>query len=423
MSQDSGKIESVAAREVLDSRGNPTVEAEVVLEGGARACGIAPSGASTGSGEAVELRDGDPKRFGGKGVTKAVQNASGAIAGALVGTPAGDQVQVDRAMIELDGTPDKSRLGANAILAVSIACARAAAAHAGKEPYETLAAEPDGPMPIPLMNLINGGAHASNALDFQEFMVVPHGFARFSDALRAGAEIYRCLGDLLSANGLGTTVGDEGGYAPALESAEDALRLLEESIGRAGYRPGEEVGLALDCAATELFSGGGYRMGGRRCSSEEMVGLLCSLAERFPHLVSIEDGLAEDDWEGWSLLTAKLGSSALLVGDDLFVTSADLLRRGIREKAANAILVKPNQAGTLTETAEVVALAKSAGFASVMSHRSGETEDTTIADLAVAWGTGKIKAGAPCRTDRTAKYNRLLRIEAETGRPLAALKG
>lgn len=417
------RIEAVKAREVLDSRGNPTVEAEVHAEGGAVGSGITPSGASVGALEALELRDGDAARFHGKGVLRAVANVTEILGRELRGMDVGDQGAVDRRMIELDGTPNKSRLGANAILAVSIACARCASACRGIPLYRHLSPDGPGPMPVPFMNVINGGAHASNRLDIQEFFVVPHGFTRFSDALRAGVETFHTLRKALLDKGLGTTVGDEGGFAPDLGDTDEAMGLLEEAIAGAGYRIGEQISLALDCAATELRGDeGGYvfQHSGERLTSERMADFLCDLADRHPALVSIEDGMAEDDWGGWRLLTARLGSRMDLVGDDVFVTDARLLGKGIETKAANAILVKPNQVGTLTETVEIVGIAREAGFATMISHRSGETEDTLVADLSVAVGAGKLKCGAPCRTDRNAKYNRLLRIEEELGDPVLA---
>ncbi len=414
------RIRRVWAREVLDSRGTPTIEAEVETESLVIGAGIAPSGASTGTLEALELRDGDAGRFLGRGVLRAVNGVNGPLNKGLAGIDIADQDSIDRRMIEIDGTEDKSSIGANAILAVSIACARCSATTQGKELYETLH-DSDASMPVPFMNVVNGGVHASNGLDIQEFMIVPHGFSAFTDALRAGVETYWHLGNMLAEKGLGTTVGDEGGFAPDLGGPLDVLLLLEKAIGRAGYSVGREISLALDCAATEFHSNGLYRLrhAGRDLSSEEMVGYLVDLADQCPYLVSIEDGLSENDFDGWKLLTARLGSRLDLVGDDLFVTNRKLLQRGVDQKAGNAILVKPNQVGTLTETADVVRLARSSGFSAMMSHRSGETEDTTIADLAVGLGTGKIKAGAPCRTDRTAKYNRLLRIGERLGKPLA----
>ena len=415
------RIEGIRARWVLDSRGNPTVEAEVILDNGIHASGIAPSGASTGTHEAVELRDNDPGRFLGKGVDNAVRNAEQMLAAALRGRDPGDQEALDRRMIEADGTGNKSNAGANAMLALSIACARAAAFDRKQPLYGSLGGDREWTMPVPFMNVINGGRHAPNTLAIQEFMIVPHGFGMYAEALRAGAEVYQHLGRLLKERGMNTAVGDEGGFAPDLGHTAEALSVLAEAIGRAGYEPGEQVALALDCAATEFHFDEGYILGeeGRTLSPAEMAGWLADLCAGHPHLASIEDGMAEDDWDGWKLLTKRIGKDRLLVGDDIFVTNRKLLDRGIAEKAANAILIKPNQIGTLSETADVVVRARECGFATVMSHRSGETEDPVVADLAVAYGVGKIKAGAPCRSDRTAKYNRLLRIAEETGAPLA----
>ena len=407
----SSRIAGVHARQVFDSRGNPTVETDVRLESGAVGRAAVPSGASTGRFEAVELRDGG-EAFGGKGVTKAVANVSGEIAAALRGLDAGDQGAVDRTLIELDGTTNKSRLGANAILGCSLAAAKAAAADAGVSLFRWLGGEDARILPVPLMNVVNGGAHAQNSLDLQEFMVVPGGAERFADGLRIGVEIFHALKGLLHERGLGTAVGDEGGFAPDLGSSEEAIEAVLEAADRAGHA--ERVAIALDPAATELWTGGAYEFESRTLDPEQMVAYWEELSARFP-IVSIEDGLAEDEWDSWSALTERLGERVQLVGDDLFVTNVERLRRGIDAGAANAILVKVNQIGTLTETLEAVELARSNGYGVVMSHRSGETEDTTIADLAVATGCGQIKTGAPSRSDRVAKYNQLLRIEEELG--------
>jgi enolase len=407
----SSRIAGVHARQVFDSRGNPTVETDVRLESGAVGRAAVPSGASTGRFEAVELRDGG-EAFGGKGVTKAVANVNGEIAAALTGLDAGDQGAVDRTLIELDGTTNKSRLGANAILGCSLAAAKAAAADAGVSLFRWLGGEDARILPVPLMNVVNGGAHAQNSLDLQEFMVVPGGAERFADGLRIGVEIFHALKGLLHERGLGTAVGDEGGFAPDLGSSEEAIEAVLEAADRAGHA--ERVAIALDPAATELWTGGAYEFESRTLDPEQMVAYWEELSARFP-IVSIEDGLAEDEWDSWRALTERLGERVQLVGDDLFVTNVERLRRGIDAGAANAILVKVNQIGTLTETLEAVELARSNGYGVVMSHRSGETEDTTIADLAVATGCGQIKTGAPSRSDRVAKYNQLLRIEEELG--------
>ncbi len=408
-------IVSVAGREILDSRGNPTVEADVVLACGARGRAAVPSGASTGSLEAVELRDGGT-RYGGKGVRDAVASVDGEIAAAVRGLDAGDQQLVDRTLIELDGTPGKSRLGANAVLGVSLATAVADAVSHGIPLYRRIGGDKATTLPVPLMNLLNGGAHADNNLDLQEFMVVPVGAASFSEALQWGAEIYHTLRGGLFVAGLSTAVGDEGGFAPDVASNETALGLLLDAVEAAGLRPGTDVALALDVAATEFATDGGYRLAGegRSLDRSQMVDYLVHLADNYP-LCSIEDGMAEDDWEGWRMLTEAVGDRLALVGDDLFVTRVDLLERGIRSGVANSILVKVNQVGTLSETLDTIEAARSAGYGAVVSHRSGETEDTVIADLAVGTGTGQIKAGATARSDRTAKYNRLLRIEEELG--------
>ncbi len=407
-------IDSIVAREVLDSRGTPTVEAEVLLEGGATGRAIVPSGASTGAHEAHELRDGDAKRYFGKGVLQAVSNVEEKIAPALLGLSALDQGTIDAAMRELDGSDNKSALGANAVLAVSMAVARAAANGVGLPLYRYLGGPMATLLPVPLMNVINGGAHASNNLDFQEFMLVPHGASSFREALRMGAEVFHTLKGLLSAQGLSTAVGDEGGFAPDLAGNDAAGALLIQAIEKAGYRPGDQISLALDVASSEFYKGGRYAFGGGSYTSAEMVDQLAQLVSRYP-IISIEDGLAEDDWEGWGLLTERLGKTVQLVGDDLFVTNSSRLQRGIDQGIANSILIKVNQIGTLTETLQAIDLAGRAGYTSVISHRSGETEDTTIADLAVATRAGQIKTGSLSRSDRVAKYNQLLRIEDELG--------
>ncbi len=405
-------IDTVVAREVLDSRGTPTVEAEVLLEGGASGRAMVPSGASTGAHEAHELRDGG-SRYGGKGVLQAVSNVEDKIAPALCGLSALDQGAVDAAMLELDGSDNKSALGANAILAVSLATARAAANGIGLPLYRYLGGPMATLLPVPLMNVINGGAHAANSLDFQEFMVVPHGAPSFREALRMGTEVFHTLKGLLQERGMSTAVGDEGGFAPDLGN-DAAGDLLVQAIEKAGYRPGDQISLALDVASTEFFKDGRYAFDGGSYSSAEMVDQLAQLVSRYP-IVSIEDGVAEDDWDGWALLTQRLGSSVQLVGDDLFVTNTSRLQRGIDLGVANSILIKVNQIGSLTETLQAIDLAGRAGYTSVISHRSGETEDTTIADLAVASRAGQIKTGSLSRSERVAKYNQLLRIEDELG--------
>jgi enolase len=408
-------IEHVEAREVLDSRGNPTVEVELVLDTGARGRAIVPSGASTGTFEATELRDGDD-RYGGKGVRNAVANVNGEIREAIVGMNALDQRGVDVALIDLDATDDKSRLGANAILGVSLALAKAAADELELPLYRYVGGPNAHTLPVPMMNVINGGAHADNNVDLQEFMIMPVGAASFAEALRWGAETYHVLKAMLHERGLSTAVGDEGGFAPDLPSNEAAIEILVEAITRAGYRGGQDVAIALDPATSEIYHDGAYDLAseGRKLSSEEMAAYFRTLCDSYP-IVSIEDGMAEDDWEGWAALTAAIGDRVQLVGDDLFVTNVDRLDQGIERGVANAILVKVNQIGTLTETLDTMARATSNSYASVMSHRSGETEDTTIADLAVATNCGQIKAGAPARSDRVAKFNQLLRIEADLG--------
>ena len=407
-------IVNVHGRWILDSRGNPTVEAEVTLADGSRGRAAVPSGASTGAHEAVERRDGDSSRWLGKGVDGAVAAVNGEIARAVSGRDAEDQAGLDAALIALDGTANKARLGANAILGVSLAAAKAAAAVKGVPLYRSVGGAGATVLPVPMMNILNGGAHADNPIDFQEFMVMPVGAPSFAEALRCGAEIFHTLKKGLHEAGLSTAVGDEGGFAPDLGSAHDALNFIMRSIERAGYTPGDDVVLALDCAATEFFRDGAYRMAGEGATltPQEMAAYLAELAETYP-IASIEDGMAEDDFEGWKLLTDRLGGRTRLVGDDLFVTSRERLAMGIERGLANSILIKVNQIGTLTETLEAIAMARDAGYGAVMSHRSGETEDTTIADLAVATRCGQIKTGSLARSDRTAKYNRLLRIEEE----------
>jgi enolase len=410
-------ITGVYAREILDSRGLPTVEVEVQLESGAWGRAAVPSGASTGKREALELRDGDPQRYRGKGVQKAVNTIEETIAGEIEGMEATEQVHVDQALLELDGTPNKSSLGANAILAVSLAVARAAADDVGLPLYAYLGGPGARLLPVPLMNVLNGGAHADNGLDIQEFMLVPAGADNFSTALRMGVECFHALKDLLRDKGLGTGVGDEGGFAPALGSNTEALDLFMQAIERAGYRPGEDVFLALDVAASEFAEPGGrYRLERERVTrtSDEMIEMYEGLCERYP-VVSIEDGLGEDDWGGWGALTRRLGGRVQLVGDDIFVTNPAIIQQAIKNAIANAVLVKVNQVGTLTETMQAIELAKRAGYGTIISHRSGETEDTFIADLAVAVNAGQIKTGSVARSERTAKYNQLLRIEEELG--------
>jgi enolase len=410
------RIEGVKAREILDSRGNPTVEVEVFLEDGSWGRAAVPSGASTGAYEALELRDGDKARYGGKGVLKAVENVEKVIAPKIKGMCALDQRAIDRLLLELDGTPSKSKLGANAILGVSLAVAWAAAAYLGLPLYRYLGGLNSCVIPVPLMNILNGGKHAHDSTDLQEFMIVPAGAPCFAEALRWGAEIYQSLKKVLASKGYSTNVGDEGGFAPSLKSNEEAVELVLEAIQKAGYKPGEEVFLALDPAASEFYEDGRYvlRKEGRALSSEEMVEFYAGWVEKYP-IISIEDGLSEDDWDGWKLLASRLGDKIQLVGDDLFVTNVERIKKGIELGLANAVLIKPNQIGTLTETLEAVALARDAGWGAVISHRSGETEDVTVAHLAVATGTGQIKTGAPCRSERVAKYNELLRIEEELG--------
>jgi enolase len=412
-------IARVLGREILDSRGNPTVEVELTASDGSVGRAAVPSGASTGSREALELRDGDPRRYRGKGVRRAVEHVNGEIAGTVTGMPLGsldEQAALDGALIALDGTDTKARLGANAVLGVSLAAAHAAARAAGAPLYRFLGGEAARVLPAPMMNVVNGGAHADNNVDLQEFMIYPLGAATFSEALRAGVEVFHALAGVLHGKGYSTAVGDEGGFAPNLTSNREAIELVLAAIEKAGYRPGEDVSIALDPAASEFEKGGRYELAaeGASKSSEEMVEFWADWASRYP-IVSIEDGLAEGDWTGWRRLTERLGARLQLVGDDLFVTNPAILRKGIAEKVANAILIKVNQIGTLTETLEAIRVAREAGYAAVISHRSGETEDTTIADLAVATGAGQIKTGSASRTDRICKYNQLLRIEAELG--------
>ena len=410
-------IIDIRGREIIDSRGNPTVEAEVVLVSGAEGRAAVPSGASTGEHEALELRDGDADRYGGKGVQMAVQSIEETIAPALNGLVAADQIAIDHAMIELDGTPNKGKLGANAILAVSMAVARAAAQDTGLPLYRYLGGPMARMLPVPMMNILNGGAHATNTVDFQEYMVVPVGAETFAEGLRMGAEDFHALKKVLVKRKLSTGVGDEGGFAPDLASDEDALKVVIEAIEAAGYSPGTEIAIALDCAASELYKGKSYsfkKSGGGTKTADGMIELYSSWIDTYP-IVSIEDGLAENDWEGWAKLTAALGDRLQLVGDDLFVTNTERLARGISEDVGNAILIKLNQIGTLTETLEAIEMARANGYQSIISHRSGETEDTFIADLAVATGAGQIKTGSASRTDRVAKYNQLLRIEELLG--------
>ncbi len=408
------EIVSVRGREVLDSRGNPTVEAEVILDSGAVGRAIVPSGASTGEREALELRDNDPNRFHGKGVLKAVDNINGEIAKRLIGMDPYNQREIDLALIELDGTPNKSRLGANAILAVSMAVARACAQELGVSLYEYLGGRFGFRLPVPLMNVINGGVHADNPLDVQEFMIVPVCGGSFREALRAGVEVFHTLKKVLKDMGFSTNVGDEGGFAPDLSSTTQALDTLMSAVEKAGYRPGEDILLALDVASSELYEGGKYRIEGKELSSDEMIAFYEKLIESYP-IVSIEDPLSENDWEGWEELTKALGGRVQLVGDDLFTTNPKVLREGIERGVANSILVKLNQIGTLSETLDTIMLAKERGYSAIISHRSGESEDTFISHLAVATNAGQIKTGSASRSDRIAKYNELLRIEEELG--------
>jgi len=413
------QIEQVHARQVLDSRGNPTVEVEVSLKSGSAGRAIVPSGASTGEFEAVELRDGSDA-WNGKGVTRAVAHVNEEIAVAVRGMDADDQSGIDRRMIDLDGTPNKARLGANAILGVSLAVAKAAAQEHGLTLWRYLGGDAAHVLPVPMMNVLNGGAHADNSVDFQEFMIVPVGFDGFGRALQAGVEVFHALKKTLHDQGKSTAVGDEGGFAPDLDSNEDALRTLIQGIEAAGYQPGDDIAIALDPATSEIFEGGAYDLEheGRKLSSEQMADYWADMAGKYP-ILSIEDGMDEEDWDGWKALTDRIGDRVQLVGDDLFVTNTERLKRGIDAGVANSILIKVNQIGTLTETLDAIKMAREAGYSAVMSHRSGETEDVTIADLAVATGCGQIKTGAPSRSDRTAKYNQLLRIDEALGRDAA----
>jgi len=409
------EITDIYAREILDSRGNPTVEVEVYLESGAMGRAAVPSGASTGEREALELRDGDKSRYLGKGVQKAVDNVNEVITEALIGWEASDQAGIDRKLLEMDGTDFKSNLGANALLGVSMACAKAAAEEAGLPLYQYIGGSNAKELPLPMMNIINGGAHADNNVDIQEFMIMPAGAASFKEALRMGAEIFHALKKVLKGKGYNTAVGDEGGFAPNLGSNEEALQVIMEAIKEAGYKPGEDVLLALDVASSELYNNGKYQLENEpkpEKSAAELVDFYEDLVNRYP-IISIEDGMAENDWDGWKLLTERLGGRIQIVGDDLFVTNTKILKEGIEKGIANSILIKVNQIGTLTETLEAIEMAKRAGYTAVVSHRSGETEDTTIADLAVATNAGQIKTGSLCRTDRVCKYNQLLRIEDE----------
>jgi enolase len=410
------KIADVKALEVLDSRGNPTVAVDVVLESGAVGSALVPSGASTGTREAIELRDGDPSRYLGKGVLKAVENVKTEIRSAVLGLAAEDQTALDRRMIELDGTDNKGRLGANAILGVSLAAAHAAAQEAGRPLYAHLDRSGECLLPVPMMNIINGGAHADNSVDMQEFMILPVGAPSFREALRYGAEVFHALKKVLAGKGLGTGVGDEGGFAPNLPSNESAIGVILEAVEKAGYQAGKDIYLGLDVASSEFYAGDLYNLEseGKRFTSAEFAGYLAEWVDKYP-IITIEDGMSEGDWHGWGILTDRLGSRIQLVGDDLFVTNPAILKQGIEAKVANSVLIKVNQIGTLTETLEAIAMAQAAGYTAVVSHRSGETEDTTIADLAVATAAGQIKTGSLSRSDRVAKYNRLLRIEEELG--------
>ena len=417
-------IEDVGAREILDSRGNPTIEVEILLVGGERGVAAVPSGASTGVHEAVELRDGDKSRYGGKGVLNAVRNVNDTISDAIIGLDATDQIVLDEVMIELDGTPNKAKLGANAILGVSLAAAKAAA-NAQQEPlYRYLGGVSARTLPVPMMNILNGGKHADNSTDMQEYMVLPVGASSFRDALRMGAEVYQSLKKVLHGKKLNTNVGDEGGFAPSLSSNREALEVIVAAIDAAGYKPGVDIFLGMDPAASEFYDNGKYVLAreGRTLTASEMVDLYAQWISEYP-IITIEDGLSQDDWEGWKLLRQRLGNRIQLVGDDLFVTNTERLKRGIQEQAANSILIKLNQIGTLTETLEAIEMAKRAAFTAVVSHRSGETEDTTIADLVVATNAGQIKTGAPARSERVAKYNRSLVIEDELGEETARYAG
>jgi len=410
------KITNIHAREIIDSRGNPTVEVDVTLESGALGRAAVPSGASTGSREAIELRDGDKSRYGGKGVLKAVGNVNGEIRDALLGKTAAEQAAIDQVMIDLDGTDNKGRLGANAILGVSMACAKAAAIESGQSLFRYLGGDAATVMPVPMMNIINGGSHADNSVDLQEFMIQPVGAPNISEAIRYGAEVFHALKKVLHDRGLNTAVGDEGGFAPDLPSNEAALEIIIEAIEAAGYVPGKDIYIAIDAAASEFYKDGKYELTseGKSLSAAEFVDVLASWVDKYP-ILSIEDGLDESDWDGWAIMSEKLGNKIQLVGDDLFVTNTEILKRGIDNNIANSILIKVNQIGTLTETFAAIDMAKAAGYTAVMSHRSGETEDATIADLAVATATGQIKTGSMSRSDRIAKYNQLLRIAEELG--------
>jgi len=410
------KIANIKAREVIDSRGNPTVEVDVILDSGTKGSAIVPSGASTGSREAVELRDGDAKRYGGKGVLKAVENVNTAIKDALVGVDATAQALIDQTMIELDGTENKGKLGANALLAVSLATAHAASNDAGMPLYRYLGGEHDTLLPVPMMNIINGGEHADNSVDIQEFMIVPVGAPSVTEAIRYGAEVFHALKKVLSAKGLNTAVGDEGGFAPDLGSNEEAIQVILESIKNAGYEAGKDIFIAIDAASSEFYKDGKYVLAAenKSLSSEEFVDFLADWVDKYP-IISIEDGMDESDWDGWAILSKRLGDKVQLVGDDLFVTNSKILKEGIDKSIANSILIKVNQIGTLTETLDAINMAKEANYTAVVSHRSGETEDTTIADLSVATSAGQIKTGSLSRSDRLAKYNQLIRIEEELG--------
>ena len=416
MSKSSSMIKAIMGREIIDSRGNPTVEADVILESGAIGRAAVPSGASTGAREAIELRDGDAKRYGGKGVTQAVKHVNNEIREALLGKNAADQVDIDNTMLALDGTDNKSKLGANAILAVSMACARAAAANEGKPLYEYLNTGDDYLMPVPMMNIINGGAHADNSVDLQEFMVMPVGAPSVAEAIRYGAEIFHALKKVLHNKGMNTSVGDEGGFAPDLPSNEAAIEVILEAIDKAGYKAGEDVMIAIDAASSEFYKDGKYVLASENKSltASEFIDVLEDWVNKYP-IISIEDGLAEDDWDGWKEITERLGNRVQLVGDDLFVTNTKIFQQGIDKHITNSILIKVNQIGTLTETLAAIDMAKKAGYTAVISHRSGETEDTIIADLAVATSVGQIKTGSMSRSDRVAKYNQLIRISEELG--------
>ena len=416
MSNSSSMIKAIIGREIIDSRGNPTVEADVILESGVRGRAAVPSGASTGSREAIELRDGDTKRYGGKGVTQAVKNVNTEIREALLGKNAADQTDIDTTMLALDGTDNKSKLGANAMLAVSMACARAAAANEGKPLYAYLSKDKNYLMPVPMMNIINGGAHADNSVDLQEFMVMPVGAPSMAEAIRYGAEVFHTLKKVLHAKGMNTSVGDEGGFAPDLPSNEAAIEVILEAIDKAGYKAGEDIMIAIDAASSEFYKDGKYVLASenKSLSASEFIDVLEDWVNKYP-IISIEDGLAEDDWDGWKEITERLGNKIQLVGDDLYVTNTKIFQQGIDKHIANSILIKVNQIGTLTETLAAIDMAKQAGYTAVISHRSGETEDTTIADLAVATSAGQIKTGSMSRSDRVAKYNQLIRISEELG--------